>query len=63
MPVEKKDTASAIKTQPVKPQPTIDPKVWDFLPETVAVIGDRKISKQEYKEMYENIVLYLQVLF
>ncbi len=27
--------------------PTIDPKAWDFLPETVAVVGDQKISKEE----------------
>ena len=55
-PVEKKDakankTASAQKAQPVKMQmpemPTLDPKVWDFLPETVAVVGDIKISKEE----------------
>ena len=27
--------------------PKIDPKVWDFLPETVAVVGQKKISKKE----------------
>ena len=56
-PAEKKDVkidteTSAKKVQPAKKMqipemPSLDPKVWDFLPETVAVVGDRKISKQE----------------
>ena len=49
---EKNDgKTSTEKTQPAKMQipemPPLDPKVWEFLPETVAVVGDRKISKQE----------------
>jgi len=39
------------KVQPAEMQmpemPVIDPAVWDFLPETVAVVGDKKISKEE----------------
>jgi len=35
-------------SQMVMPKtPEIDPKVWDFIPETVAVVGNTKIQKQE----------------
>jgi peptidyl-prolyl cis-trans isomerase C len=55
-PAEEKDAKTKVEagtneTQPAKMQmpemPPLDPKVWDFLPETVAVVGDREISKQE----------------
>ena len=48
---------SAETPKPVEMQlpkmPTLDPKVWDFLPATVAVIGDKKISKQELVKALE----------
>ena len=57
-PVDKKDVQTTTKkeadvkeAQPVKMQmpemPKLDPTVWNFLPETVAVVGDQKISKEE----------------
>ena len=40
--------APAEQQMPAMPQlPEIDPTVWDFIPETVATLGDTKITKQE----------------
>ncbi len=43
-PAEKKDAGAQVK---IPEMPTLDPAVWNFLPETVAVVGDKKISKEE----------------
>jgi peptidyl-prolyl cis-trans isomerase C len=43
------DNAAAVKqAAPVMPKmPEVDPKVWDFVPEVVATIGDKNITKEQ----------------
>jgi peptidyl-prolyl cis-trans isomerase C len=43
------ENASAVKSaQPVMPKmPEVDPKVWDFVPEVVATVGDKTITKEQ----------------
>ena len=47
-PVTQDDNASVGDVAPVMPEmPEIDPKVWDFVPEVVAKIGDKEITKEQ----------------
>ncbi len=46
--VVQKQPGGTVTMKPIKPEATVEPTAFDFLPDPVATIGDKKITKAEF---------------